>query len=394
MKKAIYLVLTLCLGLGLAFVALEIALRIHDPFGFRVQGDKINLPRWRQYTIQNTQFPQLDPVIIHHKNSLGFRGPEPPADFTNYLTVVAVGGSTTEDFYLSDGQDWPNVLRRRLEPFFNRFWMNNAGFNGHSTFGHIVLLEDYLGKLKPRVAIFLVGANDCGRVDMKWQDDFFLKNKAGISSVKDVAKWLSAYSKVVDLIINLNRHYAAIKLGVIERKKIDLPALVMTKPTPPEMRDEILEQDRRDSLPGYQQRIRRILELCREKGIEPVLITQPMLYGPAKDDVTGVDLGLCRVTEYDGNTAWLRMEQFNDVVRRIAAEQNVPLIDLAREMPKSSKYYYDWGHYTKVGAEIVADLVCSHLKSYLEQKYPEYKIAESGDGSPEKVQPLIDANKP
>ena len=38
--------------------------------------------------------------------------------------------------------------------------MNNAGFDGHSRFGHIVLLKQAVVPLRPDVALFLVGAND------------------------------------------------------------------------------------------------------------------------------------------------------------------------------------------------------------------------------------------
>ena len=47
---------------------------------------------------------KLDEKIIHTKNSLGFRGDEPPDDFNPALTVVTVGGSTTESIYISDGK--------------------------------------------------------------------------------------------------------------------------------------------------------------------------------------------------------------------------------------------------------------------------------------------------
>ncbi len=48
----------------------------------------------------------------------------------------------------------------------------------------------------------------------------------------------------------------------------------------------------------------------------------------------------------------------------------VLVIDLAREMPKGSRYYYDLIHYTNAGAEKVADLVAAHLTPFLAQKFP------------------------
>ena len=48
------------------------------------------------------------------------------------------------------------------------------------------------------------------------------------------------------------------------------------------------------------------------------------------------------------------------------------MIDLAREMPKNSAYYYDLMHYTNAGAARVADIIAAHLTPFLAQKFPAY----------------------
>ena len=74
-----------------------------------------------------------------------------PKTFEDYLTIIAVGGSTTECFLIADGQDWPAILGEKLKKSFNLVWINNAGLDGHSTFGHNVLMKDYIVKIKPKV---------------------------------------------------------------------------------------------------------------------------------------------------------------------------------------------------------------------------------------------------
>jgi hypothetical protein len=39
----------------------------------------------------------------------------------------------------------------------------------------------------------------------------------------------------------------------------------------------------------------------------------------------------------------------------------VPLVDLARLLPKDSRYYFDWVHYSNEGAQKVADLLSTQL---------------------------------
>ena len=48
------------------------------------------------------------------------------------------------------------------------------------------------------------------------------------------------------------------------------------------------------------------------------------------------------------------------------------MIDLAREMPKNSAYYYDLMHYTNAGAALVADIVAAQLTPFLARKFPAY----------------------
>ncbi len=41
-------------------------------------------------------------------------------------------------------------------------------------------------------------------------------------------------------------------------------------------------------------------------------------------------------------------------------------------MPKSSRYYYDFLHYTNDGAEKVAEITYLELAPFLQKTYPEY----------------------
>ncbi|MEJ2672052.1 MAG: hypothetical protein P8168_07605, partial [Deltaproteobacteria bacterium] len=107
--------------------------------------------------------------------------------------------------------------------------------------------------------------------------------------------------------------------------------------------------------------------------ITPVLVTQPVLYGNKVDPATGVDLAHKFVAkDMNGATAWEVLELYNDVTRRVGRAHGVLVIDLARRMPKDSRYYYDLMHYTNSGAQEVADIIAARLTPYLAQKFPQY----------------------
>ena len=45
-------------------------------------------------------------------------------------------------------------------------WVNNAGLDGATTYRHLILMEDYVVNLRPKVVLFLVGINDVGAGDL------------------------------------------------------------------------------------------------------------------------------------------------------------------------------------------------------------------------------------
>ncbi|HXC67154.1 MAG TPA: SGNH/GDSL hydrolase family protein [Nitrospiraceae bacterium] len=337
-------------------LVLEVFLRVFNPIGFRVRGDKIILPSNTRYDVVNETVPKLDHKITHTKNSLGFRGEEPPKDWASYLTIIAVGGSTTECFYLSDGHAWTDLLARRLKQERPRTWVNNAGLDGQTTFGHLVLMQDFIVKLRPSVVLFLVGVNDIGMARPWGYDERIQVSFVCFSSLRCFLRTLANHSDLANLLANVLRFMDAAYKGVVHAQ-LDLAS--MAHLTIPESRmAQILDEHQTDFIPLYRQRIEKLIRISKENGIKPVFMTHPSLYGSGFDDVTGVDLETIRVGhESNGLLEWRILELYNEALREVTERENVPFIDLAREMPKSSLYYYDYFHFTNQGSEKVAEIV-------------------------------------
>ena len=67
----------------------------------------------------------------------------------SFVKAIVVGGSTTECFFVTENKAWPQVFQQETRRNNPKFWVNNAGLNGHSTFGHLILLKDIIVKQKP-----------------------------------------------------------------------------------------------------------------------------------------------------------------------------------------------------------------------------------------------------
>lgn len=360
--------LALLAGTVVALLLAEVVLRVFNPLGLRLRGDRIELPRNQRQVLRNHSNPRLPASIVYARNSLGLRGPEPPASFASALTVIVVGGSTTESRYQSEGETWADLTGLHLAAHFRDLWINNAGLDGHSTFGHVLLLEQHLLALRPAVLVFLVGVNDVGRLGPKQVDDAL----AGEGEA-DLLTRLSRGSALLATLQNLGRAEDARQARLFVFGDLDLrrlPHLTYSGRRP----EKALREHRERYLPGYRERLHLLLTLCREAGIVPVLATQPALYGPATDDRTGVDLGTMVVNErqkLNGALAWEILELYNDTTRELGREREVPVVDLARSLPKSSRLFYDFVHFTGEGAQAVATVMARGLCPALARARPE-----------------------
>jgi lysophospholipase L1-like esterase len=374
-KNLLVIFLSLIFALGIV----EAVLRIYNPLGFRIKGNKILLPINKDEVIYYHS-PKLAKMVKIHRNSLGFKGEEPPPDFADRLTILAVGGSTTEGVGLNDDKTWPLILESKLKGNFGKLWLNNAGLSGHSTFGHLVLMHDYVLKIKPKVVLFLIGLNDLG---IEGFNNFDNRMFMGITfrSLDGFLAGLANHSEVAAALLNLKRYYFPKIVPQVGKEEVDFKTL-STLEISPQDKAATIKLFRKRYLGPYERRLNKLLEMALTHGIVPILLTQPVLYGAQVDPVTGVDFSKVQVPgDMNGELAWEVLELYNDITRKVGKEKGVLVIDLAVEFPKDSRYYFDLTHYTNAGSEKAASIIYQELQPYLARKFPSYALAPDRQAS-------------
>ncbi|RAU21849.1 hypothetical protein CU669_11120 [Paramagnetospirillum kuznetsovii] len=374
--------IVLALGCLVALGLGEVMFRIYNPLSDRLRGNTINFDRNLTRVIENNVSDKLDKVIYRTSNSIGFRGDNPPAFFDQKMTIVAVGGSTTECYYLTDGKTWPEQLGNLLKNKVPRVWVNNAGMDGHSTFGHFIMVRDYISKIRPKIILYLIGINDVELDTENPYDGAFDKAVKAASAGPEVISlgqvlrhpgvllvYSAQYSRLAGAALNLRRAFRSMKAGLGHAPQSWDSAPAPDRRSPTE-KAAIIEDNRTRFIPLYEQRLSALLRLTRDLGIEPVLITQPSLYGRFIDPTTGFDFGPATEVSAD------RLELYNDVTRRLGRQYRVPVVDLAARMPKDTQYFYDAFHYTNSGAAKVADLIAEDLIPILAQSFPDQVLAQ------------------
>ena len=382
-------ILNLCallLGILLASGMLEVALRIYNPVFQTVKSGKVVLRANYDETRKNDK-PGVAPQVHIHNNAIGFRGEDPPPDSEDRLSVVTVGGSTTRGALQSDEGTWTALFGRELRRCFNRVWINNAGFDGHTSFAHLQLIRNYIVGLHPKMVVMLIGANDAtssyfaaGANDMTpWDRETVVGDLNFDAGAKGFIKSLSNRSELVSLSLTLYRSLLATMVGSgydyvdwAKLPELSRPPVIAASRACSTCGDEAYLAAARQHQHAYEDRLRLLVRLLRDAEILPVLMTQPTPCGFAKDPTTGKDLSrlpecLFRYQLY---------EIYNDTMRYVAKNEGVFLIDLSRTMPKDTKYYWDYMHYTDAGAKELAKVVTTALVPYIASNFLSYLKAD------------------
>ncbi len=363
MKVIIKKCFSLLLGLLIGLIICEIFLHFYNPFPFAISKGKLVLPANQKTAYKNTWIKKLDSTIYYSRNSLGFRGPLPTDSINKLPSLICIGGSTTECRFISDSLTWPFQLYKTVKDSVPAFWLNNAGIDGHSTFGHLLVLKEYITRLKPKYITLLIGTNDV-EADKPGQFDAMNEKKINFLSAKSFFKSVLNKTELGSTLFQLYAIRGAYKKGLIH-KEVDFTTLQDTVFAPAFTTAVLKKQDA--YLAAYRNRINEMISICRANNVTPILITQPSLLGNYTDSVTMINMGNKIIPEAEPVTnaalAGSVLELYNDVVRSFST--HVKVIDLAALMPKNSNYYYDFIHYTNSGCSKVASIIAKQLIPYI-----------------------------
>lgn len=356
--------LALSIGLVLSLGLAELVLRIHNPIPLPVRGKRVILAPHTELEQDSPApgSPKLEPKILLKTNAVGLRGEDPPPPGADRLRLITVGGSTTHSRFITHEKSWPGLLEQRLQAVLPKVWLNNAGLDGNTTFGHRLLLEQVVLDLRPNVVLFLIGVNDVGLAAGNQYDD---------STRKALRDRFIEHSELLSTLQVFWRTFRARSQGLSNTPVLDLQK--EPRKDYDAAYEEELMRSLRQLLPGYEARVRALVEACERRGVVPVLITQPALWGDVVDPTLGIPLGnieqppasFGQPIPTNAKIRWDALEAYNEVTRKVAAERKVLLIDLAAKMPKDSALYFDWIHYSLAGSERVAEIVAAELGPYL-----------------------------
>jgi len=303
-------------------------------------------------------------------NNMGFRGdditePKPAGEFRIFL----VGGSTTECRLVDDadepGRELQNLLNSKLGGT-SGVKVYNTGKSGDKTFDHIAIMGHRLVHLEPDLIVVLAGINDL----------IIAANGADylhLSEVDSQELHLGALLKYAATDFQIGRRVFRLvhKIGpqtdqqafqeISKQTNVRRQAQFrMTRP--------VSADPPRTDITDYRSNLLTILGIAEAHRIPIILMTQASTWNSKVDSNVEQWHWMGRAFEkhtYREDLLDTALESYNDVARQLGEESQVPVLDLARVIPKSLEFFYDDCHFNLKGAQKVASL----LSELIVQKY-------------------------
>jgi hypothetical protein len=273
------------------------------------------------------------------------------------IDILTIGGSTTNELFVSEGQTWSDILAKAAAEDGRSWVVVNAGVDGQSTIGHLKNFELWFPKipdLRFRYALAYIGINELG-VAMsgkltKWDhmEDrrrslkrYLLNNSALYTLFRNIRGMVRARNA---RLIHTMDNYSGSEWQLPNRQP-DIAAA---------------HAEFSDHLIDYAKRLRLLAKLIREWGGEPIFVTQHQSDYRIRD---GQVLG--RVQK-DGRVDvghFAVLAVFNQTTLDTCQEVDAICIDLAGELSFEDGDHYDALHTTPQGSGKIGRYLYKKLRN-------------------------------
>lgn len=324
------------------------------PFTPWDQVDRINVVRSRVLEFEISRLYESSSATAKYtRDAYGLRS---SCKTGSLFDVVTIGGSTTDQRYISDDKTWQEVLRREVlrRTKINKFCIANAGVDGHSSIGNLFAVEKWLPLIpdfNPKIYILYMGINDAGWRDSPWN---------GVDEV-DETSWRSK-SAFFQLARNLKavlmNKLAVTRNTYAKHSKIDFNSVSYSEESPHANYVAVRDKNTQE----FEGNLNEILGIIHTRGAKAICVSQPHRYAK---EIDGRRYGVRNAFEYNG----IKMNgldydysivAINQSMERLCRESGNKYLDLYSSEFQDSDFY-DFVHMTTQGVEKVGERIADFL---------------------------------
>jgi len=278
---------------------------------------------WRIKHSYQDRYVTFDPLLIWRPNrnyrlfnAQGFKGP------------ILEGKKSRGDFYIftlgdsntinpMKGPGWPDYLAELLMGRNPNVKVINAGVWGYSSYQGLLRLKEIL-HFHPDMVLISFGSNDAHPVTVSDKEYLSYKECFGL---------LNRQIRLVQFLSFLQDRW------IFQNNK-----------------QKVLTQ--RVSLKEYQKNLENMVAIAKKNSIQVILLTRPYLKNMPLPD----------------KTCWRNFgQQYNDVVREVAVEQNVLCIDVFSSFDDQAQFFLPDNdcHFNDDGRKLAAQNIYERIKEFV-----------------------------
>ena len=275
------------------------------------------------------------------------------------LTIAFLGGSTTECTYVDEQIRFPYLAGRLIEQQTGlKVNSYNAGRSGNNTLHCLNILLNKVVNLKPEIVVLMENINDLAI--LMYEKTYWNTNPSRSPiqekppTFKTVGQDLrQTFYLVRDLTFpNLSREWKRISPFGGKAKGDEFHGVRGKK--------IIINQDL--LIREFSLNLQTFINLCRARGITPVLMTQPSRLTESPDPLIQK---LMRNLEDSQGITYAEFkgafDRLNRTIREVGAKNQVLVIDLAGEIPPVRDNICDVAHFNDRGSKLVAARIAAGL---------------------------------
>ena len=295
---------------------------------------------------------KTQPVLTYTRDKNGLRG---FCKDNKDINVLTIGGSTTDQRYISDGETYQDYLQVQLsEKFGKQVCISNAGVDGHTTFGHLESFKIWfplIEGLKPNYFLFYIGINDAAfrRNEPIYGTD---RSKRDYKSI--ILNTLRHKSAIYDLLRNLRNIWYTIRGKILYAGHSNSPpSKIVYSAT---IKTNSVEVQIAKNTEDFEKRFLELMAHVRSYGAKPICVSQPHLFAKVVD---GINKGVDNLYEYagvvyNGLDYDMSISALNMTMMRLCLENDGYFIDIASKKFEDGDFY-DFIHMTHSGVKRLAN---------------------------------------
>lgn len=273
------------------------------------------------------------------------------------IDILTVGGSTTNELFVGEGETWSDGLAKQFAQAGRPLVVVNAGVDGQSTVGHLKNFELWFPKisgLKPRYVIAYIGINDAALTAtgyMNKQDHMTAPRRAW-------KRYLINNSALYTLFRNVRGMIRARDAKLVHNSTASWKGASWA----PLGRGVDVEGYRRDhaaALAGYASRVTALAARVRALGAAPIFVTQATADYRIKN---GQAWGIVGSGGHAGPGHYVMMTAHNRTMMTACADAKAVCVDLGAELEFGDGDHYDDLHTTPQGSAKIARYLFAKLK--------------------------------